>query len=96
MNCVADISNFWENLNLWIGLANLYLPYSHIILDWLKHYNNWRFVDVDRLGALFSNFQPLESSLFNVSSGSGEKKKCAQIVPVKFKYFQTVPNETKN
>jgi hypothetical protein len=24
------------------------------------------------------------------------KKNCAQIVPVKVKYFQTVPNETKN
>jgi hypothetical protein len=25
-----------------------------------------------------------------------EEPNCAQIVPVKFKYFQTVPNETKS
>jgi hypothetical protein len=30
------------------------------------------------------------------TGGIGRKLNCAQIVPVKVKYFQTFPNETKN
>jgi PIN domain nuclease of toxin-antitoxin system len=43
---IAVIHTYEVSLKLWIGRAKLQFPCHHIVVDWQKQYNNWRFLDL--------------------------------------------------